>query len=46
LQLTLQPGRFAVYLPNEAHITSFALDGTSQPIKKVVFKVHKSLFCK
>ena len=43
LQLTLQPGRFAVYLPNEAHITSFNTDGTSQPIKKIVFKVHKSL---
>ena len=44
LQLTLIPGRFAIYLPNEAHITSFNADGTSRPIKKIVFKVHKSLF--
>ncbi len=44
LKLTLTPERFAIYFPNEAHITSFNTDGTSQPIKKIVFKVHKKLF--
>ena len=44
LKLTLTPERFAIYLPNEAHITSFNTDGTSQPIKKIVFKVHRNLF--
>lgn len=44
LKLTLTPERFAIYLPNEAHITSFNTDGTSQPIKKIVFKVHRKLF--
>lgn len=42
LTLTLLPGRFAVYLPGEAHITSFHTDGFSRPIRKIVFKVHKS----
>lgn len=46
LQLTLLPGYFAIYLPGEAHITSFTADGASQPVKKIVFKVHKSLFRK
>ena len=44
LKLTLTPEHFAIYLPNEAHITSFNTDGTSQPIKKIVFKVHRKLF--
>ena len=44
LKLTLTPERFAIYFPEEGHITSFTTDGTSQPIKKIVFKVHKSLF--
>ncbi len=44
LKLTLTPERFAIYFPNEAHITSFNTDGTSQPIRKIVFKVHKKLF--
>ena len=44
LKLTLTPERFAIYFPDEAHITSFNTDGTSQPIKKIVFKVHKKLF--
>ena len=44
LLLTLTPARFAIYLPNEAHMTSLALDGLSVPIKKIVFKIHKSLF--
>ena len=44
LKLTLTPERFVIYLPNEAHITSFNTDGTSQPIKKIVFKVHRNLF--
>lgn len=43
LKLTLTPERFAIYLPNEAHITSFNTNGVSEPIKKIVFKVHKSL---
>ena len=44
LLLTLTPQRFAIYLPNEAHITSLAVDGVSRPIRKIVFKIHKSLF--
>ena len=44
LKLTLTPERFAIYFPDEAHITSFNTDGTSQPIKKIVFKVHRKLF--
>ena len=44
LTLTLTPARFAIYLPNEAHMTSFALGNTSLPIRKIVFKIHKSLF--
>lgn len=44
LRLTLTPERFVIYFPGDAHITSFNTDGTSQPIKKVVFKVHHKLF--
>lgn len=44
LRLLLKPGRFAIYLPGEAHITSFATGTESRPIRKIVFKVHKKFF--
>lgn len=44
LTLRLIPGRFAIYLPGEAHITSFATGKESLPIRKIVFKLHRSLF--
>lgn len=46
-ELLITPARFAIYFPGEAHITSFNTgDGISQPIRKIVFKVHKDLFQK
>ena len=44
LQLALTPATFAVYFPKEAHITSFTIGNGTQPIRKIVFKVHHSLF--
>ena len=44
LQLTLTPRTFAIYWPGEAHITSFTVGDGVQPIRKIVFKVHQSLF--
>ncbi len=44
LQLTLTPQTFAIYWPEEAHITSFTVGDGVQPIRKIVFKIHRSLF--
>ncbi len=45
LRLLLTSRNFAVYFPGEAHITSFTLEpGTSRPLRKIVFKIHRSLF--
>ncbi len=46
-ELLITPACFAIYFPGEAHITSFNTgEGISQPIRKIVFKVHKDLFQK
>ncbi len=39
-KLLLQRNCFAIYFPEEAHLTSSAVNGDSQPIKKIVFKVR------
>lgn len=44
LRLTLTPSNFALYWPEEAHLTSFTVGNGVQPIRKIVFKVHKSFF--
>ena len=44
LRLFLKPGRFAIYLPGEPHLTSFAIGMESLPIRKIVFKIHKKFF--
>lgn len=46
LHLTLSPGTFAVYFPDEAHLTSLAINNESQPIKKIVFKIDQKLINK
>lgn len=43
LHLTLGPDKFAVYFPDEAHLTSLAIGNESQPIKKIVFKIDRNL---
>ena len=43
LHLTLSPGTFVVYFPDEAHLTSLAINNESQPIKKIVFKIQRKL---
>lgn len=39
-KLLLKRNCFAIYFPEEAHLTSSSVDGDSQPIKKVVFKIR------
>jgi YhcH/YjgK/YiaL family protein len=41
--LTLSPDKFAIYFPEEAHLTSLAQNNVSQPIKKIVFKIDRKL---
>ncbi|MFA6928762.1 MAG: YhcH/YjgK/YiaL family protein [Lentisphaeria bacterium] len=40
VKLLLKRNCFAVYFPEEAHLTSSAIDGKTQPIKKIVFKIR------
>lgn len=40
-KLQLTRNCFAIYFPEEAHLTSSTVDGHSQPIKKVVFKIRR-----
>ncbi len=39
-KLLLKRNCFAIYFPEEAHLTSSAVDGETQPIKKLVFKIR------
>ena len=43
LRLTLASDNFAVYFPEEAHLTSLAINNESRPIKKIVFKIDRKL---
>lgn len=41
-ELPLQPGRFAIYFPHDAHLTGIRPDGMGATVKKAVFKIRIS----
>lgn len=42
--IRLKPGMFAVVFPEEGHLTRAMVEDTPKPVKKMVMKLHKSLF--
>lgn len=38
-RMTLEPGRFAVFFPQDAHRTQLRVDNTAELVKKVVVKI-------
>ena len=40
----LEPGNFAIFFPEEGHMPCIACSDTPEPVKKVVLKLHRSLF--
>lgn len=42
-RMTLEPGRFAVFLPQDAHRTQLRIGGFADRVKKIVVKIDKSL---
>jgi biofilm protein TabA len=43
-RVLLEPSFFALFFPQDAHKTQIALNNVSNSLKKIVFKVEKSLF--
>ena len=41
----LIPGKFAVFYPEEGHMTRIQLAGNSKRVKKIVLKIAKELIC-
>ncbi len=46
VSMLLVPGVMGIFHPQDAHTTQIAPDNQIENIRKVVFKVHKSLFTK
>jgi YhcH/YjgK/YiaL family protein len=40
----LEPGNFAIFFPEEGHMPCIACSDNPAPVKKVVLKLHRSLF--
>ncbi len=40
----LEPGNFAIFFPEEGHMPCIACDSAPRPVKKIVLKLHRSLF--
>ena len=40
----LEPGNFAIFFPEEGHAPCIACCDDPQPVKKVVLKLHRSIF--
>jgi hypothetical protein len=40
----LEPGNFAIFFPREGHAPCIACGENPAPVRKVVLKLHKSLF--
>ncbi|MBE6369644.1 MAG: DUF386 domain-containing protein [Lentisphaerae bacterium] len=40
----MEPGNFAIFFPGEGHMPCIACSDHPAPVKKVVLKLHKSLF--
>jgi len=43
VSISLKPGIVAVLLPQDAHATQISVESTPCTLKKIVFKVHRSL---
>jgi YhcH/YjgK/YiaL family protein len=44
LQLQLTPGKMAIFFPQDIHACQYNINGASETIKKVVFKVNEEFF--
>ncbi len=44
-KVTLSPGQFVVFLPEDAHMPCLMAGNSPQPVKKVVIKVAVELLC-